>query len=91
MVGYNDGGDFNMLDSFNGHKFRPLVPRPVSSTTNNSSTLSRIHGAEIFALNHHHLGKYLHFPSLFLFNLFLALFYMFLHVKKVRILVIKTS
>ncbi|KAJ0049294.1 hypothetical protein Pint_17034 [Pistacia integerrima] len=57
MMGYNDSGDLNMPDSFNGRKLRPLIPRPVSST-NNSSTISRIHGADIIALNHHHLGSH---------------------------------
>ncbi|XP_041996357.1 WUSCHEL-related homeobox 1-like [Salvia splendens] len=48
MMGYTDGGgDFNTIqDPFNGRKLRPLIPRPASC-------LSRIHGADIFALNHH--------------------------------------
>lgn len=48
MMGYSDGGgDFNTIQD---RKLRPLIPRPASSC------LSRIHGADIFALNHH-LGK----------------------------------
>ncbi|XP_042001157.1 WUSCHEL-related homeobox 1-like isoform X2 [Salvia splendens] len=48
MMGYSDGGgDFNTIqDPFNGRKLRPLIPRPASC-------LSRIHGADFFALNHH--------------------------------------
>ena len=46
-MGYSDGGgDFNTIQD---RKLRPLIPRPASC-------LSRIHGADIFALNHH-LGK----------------------------------
>ncbi|KAK8657100.1 hypothetical protein V6N13_035357 [Hibiscus sabdariffa] len=53
MMGYNDGAEFNnMPDSFNGRKLRPLVPRPMSSP-NSSPCLSRIHGSDFFALNHH--------------------------------------
>ncbi|OMO71499.1 hypothetical protein CCACVL1_18194 [Corchorus capsularis] len=52
-MGYNDGGaDFNMPDSFNGRKLRPLMPRPIPST-NNPPCLSRINGTDLFALNHH--------------------------------------
>ncbi|KAK1565472.1 hypothetical protein Q3G72_027482 [Acer saccharum] len=68
MMGYSDGvGEFNMPpDSFNGRKLRPLIPRPLPSSTannnnnnNNSSTptppcLTRIHATDIFSLNHHH-------------------------------------
>ncbi|KAK8521396.1 hypothetical protein V6N13_077503 [Hibiscus sabdariffa] len=52
MMGYNDGAEFNMPDSFNGRKLRPLIPRPISSPTT-SPCLSRINGSEFFALNHH--------------------------------------
>ncbi|KAL5748789.1 hypothetical protein ACOSQ2_026086 [Xanthoceras sorbifolium] len=67
MMGYSDGGgEFNIPDSFNGRKLRPLIPRPVPSTTNNNNSsttptppcLSRIHGADFFSLNHHHLGSH---------------------------------
>ncbi|OMO51409.1 hypothetical protein COLO4_37684 [Corchorus olitorius] len=52
-MGYNDGGaDFNMPDSFNGRKLRPLMPRPIPSA-NNPPCLSRINGTDLFALNHH--------------------------------------
>ncbi|KAL1554746.1 WUSCHEL-related homeobox 1-like isoform X2 [Salvia divinorum] len=51
MMGYSEGGDFNTLqDPFNGRKLRPLIPRPATAA---ASCLSRIHGADIFALNHH--------------------------------------
>ncbi|XP_022775032.1 WUSCHEL-related homeobox 1-like [Durio zibethinus] len=52
MMGYNDGAEFNMPDSFNGRKLRPLIPRPMTSAYN-SPCLSRINGTEFFALNHH--------------------------------------
>lgn len=46
-----------MPDSFNGRKLRPLIPRPATSTngtaTTTSSCLSRIHGTDLFGLNHH--------------------------------------
>ena len=46
-----------MPDSFNGRKLRPLIPRPATSTTaaatTASSCLNRIHGADLFGLNHH--------------------------------------
>ncbi|XP_030937692.1 WUSCHEL-related homeobox 1-like isoform X2 [Quercus lobata] len=61
MMGYNDGGEFNMPDSFNGRKLRPLIPRPLPSTNNinnnNSTTntpcLSRIHGTDFFSQCQH--------------------------------------
>ncbi|XWS37582.1 hypothetical protein CRYUN_Cryun19dG0056900 [Craigia yunnanensis] len=43
MMDYNDGAEFNMPDSFNGRKLRPLIPRPIPSANNSPS----------FALNHH--------------------------------------
>ncbi|KAK4752561.1 hypothetical protein SAY87_021359 [Trapa incisa] len=60
MMGYNDGADLYMADSFNGRKFRPLIPRTISSATpsggggsgsgrngpviTSSPCLTRIHG-----------------------------------------------
>ncbi|XVE58856.1 hypothetical protein DITRI_Ditri04bG0202600 [Diplodiscus trichospermus] len=52
MMGYNDGAELNMNDSFNGRKLRPLIPRPIPSA-NNPPCLSRINGTDFFALNHH--------------------------------------
>ncbi|KAK6249792.1 Homeobox domain - like 10 [Theobroma cacao] len=52
MMGYNDSAEFNMPDSFNGRKLRPLIPRPIPSA-NNPPCLSRINGTDFFALNHH--------------------------------------
>ncbi|MCD9559263.1 hypothetical protein HAX54_017131 [Datura stramonium] len=59
MMGYNDGGDFNMPDSFNGRKLRPLMPRvPHASptATNPANCLRSIHGDNFIALNHHQLA-----------------------------------
>ncbi|XP_061343654.1 WUSCHEL-related homeobox 1-like [Gastrolobium bilobum] len=65
MVGYNEGGEFNMVDhSFNGMKLRPLMPRPMTSPNNASTTttttpiLSSIHGNNDFfsQYHYHHLG-----------------------------------
>ncbi|XP_057996122.1 WUSCHEL-related homeobox 1 isoform X2 [Hevea brasiliensis] len=59
MMGCSDGGEFNMPDSFNGRKLRPVVPRtpplPSPNNTSNSSPprLSLLHGNEFFSLNHH--------------------------------------
>ncbi|KAG2667626.1 hypothetical protein I3843_15G121700 [Carya illinoinensis] len=58
MMGYSDGGEFNMPDSFNGRKLRPLIPRPLLSANNNSTTtpppcLSRLHGTDFFSQYHH--------------------------------------
>ncbi|XWS50823.1 hypothetical protein CRYUN_Cryun12cG0122300 [Craigia yunnanensis] len=52
MMGYNDGAEFSMPDSFNSRKLRPLIPRPITSA-NNSPCLNGINGTDIFALNHH--------------------------------------
>ncbi|KAE8662263.1 tubulin beta-4 chain-like [Hibiscus syriacus] len=53
MMGYNDGAEFNMPDPFNGsRKFRPLIPRPISSPTT-SPCIGRINGSEFVALNYH--------------------------------------
>ncbi|XVF53793.1 hypothetical protein PTKIN_Ptkin05aG0127300 [Pterospermum kingtungense] len=51
MMGCNDSAEFNMPDSFNGRKLRPLIPRPIPSA-NNASCLSHINGTDFFALNH---------------------------------------
>nr|ACA64093.1 MAEWEST protein [Petunia x hybrida] len=58
MMGYNDGGDFNMPDSFNGRKLRPLMPRipHVPTATSSTNCLRSIHGDNFIALNHHQLG-----------------------------------
>ena len=75
MMGYNDGGEFNISDSFNGRKLRPLVPRPIPSTNNTPTASSppclgsRLHNTDFFALNQYHLGMHLSF----LFSLSLCL------------------
>ncbi|XP_040997901.1 WUSCHEL-related homeobox 1-like [Juglans microcarpa x Juglans regia] len=57
MMGYSDDGEFNLPDSFNGRKLRPLIPRPLLSANNNSTTtpscLSRLHGTDFFSQCHH--------------------------------------
>ncbi|CAL5445269.1 unnamed protein product [Camellia sinensis] len=60
MMGYSDGGELNFSDSFNGRRLRPLIPRPASSisstttsTTTNPPCLSRLHGSDLLAFNHH--------------------------------------
>ncbi|AET05583.1 putative transcription factor Homobox-WOX family [Medicago truncatula] len=66
MVGYNEGGEFNMADyPFSGRKLRPLIPRPVpvpTTSPNNTSTitpsLNRIHGGnDLFSQYHHNLQQ----------------------------------
>ncbi|KAL2342344.1 hypothetical protein Fmac_003629 [Flemingia macrophylla] len=62
MVGYNEGGDFNMADyAFSGRKLRPLMPRPVTSpnnaSTTNSPCLSRIHHGNDFFSRYHNLAS----------------------------------
>ncbi|KAJ1437790.1 Homeobox-like domain superfamily [Sesbania bispinosa] len=62
MVGCNEvGGEFNcnnMADyPFNGRKLRPLMPRPVTTSPNNTSAtntpcLNRIHGHDFFSQYH---------------------------------------
>ncbi|KAG9159269.1 hypothetical protein Leryth_027471 [Lithospermum erythrorhizon] len=57
MMGYNDGSDFNMGDAhpFGNRKLRPLIPRPsLTTTTANPPCISRIHGTDFIAVNHHH-------------------------------------
>ncbi|KAK7251732.1 hypothetical protein RIF29_35182 [Crotalaria pallida] len=63
MVGYNEGGEFNMADyAFNGRKLRPLVPRPMTSPNNNTSSttttpcLTRIHHGNDFFSQYHNLA-----------------------------------
>lgn len=67
MMGYNDEGDLYMADSFNGRKFRPLIPRPISSAAPNCGgndpgvtlppCLGHLHhGADVFSLNPNHIG-----------------------------------
>lgn len=49
MVGYNEGGEFNMPDhAFNGRRLRPLVPRPLTSPISTD-----------FFSQYHNLGKLL--------------------------------
>ncbi|XP_049395354.1 WUSCHEL-related homeobox 1 [Solanum stenotomum] len=60
MMGYNDGGDFNLPDSFNGRKLRPLMPRvphaPTATATNPTNCLRNFNGENFIALNHHQLA-----------------------------------
>ncbi|WOH03266.1 hypothetical protein DCAR_0622756 [Daucus carota subsp. sativus] len=60
MMGYNEAADFNLQDSFNGRKLRPLIPRPNPTSTSSqisrnaatgSSYLHRTH--DLLAFNHH--------------------------------------
>ncbi|XP_010263000.1 PREDICTED: WUSCHEL-related homeobox 1-like [Nelumbo nucifera] len=57
MMGCSDGSGFNMPDSFNSRKLRPLMPRLTTNSTNSAAgiapCLSRIHGTDLFALNTH--------------------------------------
>ncbi|KAH6801779.1 hypothetical protein C2S51_033225 [Perilla frutescens var. frutescens] len=57
MMGYTDGGgDINTIqDPFSGRKLRPLMPRPATAAATSIAPpcLTRIHGADLFALNHH--------------------------------------
>ncbi|OIV89663.1 hypothetical protein TanjilG_08768 [Lupinus angustifolius] len=63
MVGYNEGGEFNMADyAFNGRKLRPLMPRPGTSPNNTSSAantpcLTRIHHGNDFFQQYHNLAS----------------------------------
>ncbi|KAK4256591.1 hypothetical protein QN277_006295 [Acacia crassicarpa] len=57
MLGHNDGGEVAMADhSFNGRKLRPLIPWPVTSSNNTSTTappcLRSIHGSDLFTQYH---------------------------------------
>nr|ASV45871.1 WUSCHEL-related homeobox 1 [Broussonetia papyrifera] len=62
MMGYNDGGELNLHDSFNStsRKLRPLIPRPLPSSNNaptsNPPCLSRIHASADFFAQYHHLA-----------------------------------
>ncbi|XP_047340115.1 WUSCHEL-related homeobox 1-like [Impatiens glandulifera] len=57
MMGYSDGSEFNMTDSFNGRKLRPIVPRPMSgslTTNNNGPCFRTINGPhDLLSFNHH--------------------------------------
>ncbi|KAF8378622.1 hypothetical protein HHK36_029969 [Tetracentron sinense] len=54
MMGCSDDTEFNMSDSFNGRKLRPLIPRLTTSNTNVAPPcFNHIHGTDLFALNHH--------------------------------------
>ncbi|XP_042501315.1 WUSCHEL-related homeobox 1 [Macadamia integrifolia] len=68
MMGCNDGNGFNISDSLNGRRLRPLMPRPTSNTPNASAAAtatatatathpyySLIHGSHdhLFPLNTH--------------------------------------
>ncbi|XP_057951057.1 WUSCHEL-related homeobox 1 [Malania oleifera] len=61
MMGYNNAGDFNTPapDSFAGRKLRPLMPWPNinGATTAPPPCLNRIHGTDLFPLNHHLWGE----------------------------------
>lgn len=55
MMGYSDGGgEINTIqDPFTGRKLRPLMPRPATAAAAAPPCLTRIHGTDLFALNHH--------------------------------------
>ncbi|KAF8390002.1 hypothetical protein HHK36_024522 [Tetracentron sinense] len=61
MMGCSDGSGFNMSESFQGRKLRPLIPRPTTSNTTSTANTataippcySRVHGTELYSLNHH--------------------------------------
>ncbi|KAK9115307.1 hypothetical protein Syun_022104 [Stephania yunnanensis] len=38
MMGCSDGGGFNIADSLNGRRLRPLIPRPSSASSSSSSS-----------------------------------------------------
>jgi len=95
MVGYNEGGEFNMADyPFSGRKLRPLMPRPVpvpvpvpTTSPNNTSTitpsLNRIHGGnDLFSQYHHNLqqqGIYSFLSNIVLFVYYTYYICMFWH------------
>ncbi|KAE9600231.1 putative transcription factor homeobox-WOX family [Lupinus albus] len=62
MMGYEEDGEFNMVDSsFNGRKLSLLMPRPITSPNNNTSIitpttpfLNHIHANDFFSQYHHH-------------------------------------
>lgn len=57
MTEYNDKGDFNSIQSsFNGRKFRPLVPKPVFASATSPRRVNLINHDPELVLNHH-LGK----------------------------------
>ncbi|CAL0322265.1 unnamed protein product [Lupinus luteus] len=61
-TGYDEDGEFNMVDSsYNGRKLSLLMPRPMTSPNNNTSTLTpttpflnHINGNDLFSQYHHH-------------------------------------
>ncbi|KAL8110955.1 WUSCHEL-related homeobox 1-like [Apium graveolens] len=62
MMGYNEAADFNLQDSFNGRKLRPLIPRPnpITSTSSHQTTRNAAAGSsylhrthDLLAFNHH--------------------------------------
>ncbi|CAL0323932.1 unnamed protein product [Lupinus luteus] len=60
-MGYDEDGEFNMVDpSFHERKLRTLMPRPMTTYPNNTSTtatitscLNLIHGNDLFSQYHH--------------------------------------
>lgn len=66
MMGYNDGGELSLHDSFNAtaRKLRPLIPRPLQPSANTSShTTATIpsppyssRNSHDFFAQYHHLG-----------------------------------
>lgn len=62
MMGY-EGGEINMVEHSlsTGRKLKPLMPRPMTTTT--TPSLSHIHGNDFLSqYRYHHLG-------MFMFNL----------------------
>lgn len=67
MVGYNEGGEFNMADyAFNGRKLRPLMPRPLTSSPNNNNNNTSTPTSNVpcltrndFFSQYHNLGDFL--------------------------------
>ncbi|CAK8579745.1 unnamed protein product [Lathyrus sativus] len=70
MLGYNEATDFNNMADypFNGRKLRPLIPKPLPTTSSSSSSpnnnisnttpsLNRIHGTNDFFSQYHNLHQ----------------------------------